>query len=99
MCLALAGHELLSSPQEGLNGLDFLANVQGSFHPNDLGQALIANTLTPTVNQAVIHELGNQGLVGPPAPEPDPLPPVATAPENPPAPPEPVVPEPVRRTR
>ncbi|MEU4493974.1 GDSL-type esterase/lipase family protein [Streptomyces sp. NPDC023998] len=89
---ALAGHELFS-PQEGLNGLDFL-NVQGSYHPNDLGQALIANTLTPTVNQAVIHELGNQGLVGPPAPEPDPLPPVATAPENPPAPPEPVVPEP-----
>ncbi|MFK4227036.1 GDSL-type esterase/lipase family protein [Streptomyces sp. NPDC019890] len=85
---ALAGHELFS-PQEGLNGLDFL-NVQGSYHPNDLGQALIANTLTPTVNQAVIHELGNQGLVGPPAPEPDPLPPVDTAPENPPAPPDPV---------
>ncbi|MGI5403469.1 GDSL-type esterase/lipase family protein [Streptomyces sp. CA-135486] len=90
---ALSGHELFS-PQEGLNGLDFL-NVQGSYHPNDLGQALIANTLTPTVNHAVIHELGNQGLVGPPAPEPDPLPTVDTAPENPPAPPDPVVPDPV----
>ncbi|MFI2350682.1 GDSL-type esterase/lipase family protein [Streptomyces sp. NPDC019443] len=90
---ALSGHELFS-PQEGLNGLDFL-NVQGSYHPNDLGQALIANTLTPAVNGAVIHELGNQGLVGPPAPEPDPLPPVDPAPENPPAPPDPVVPDPI----
>ncbi|WP_328680857.1 GDSL-type esterase/lipase family protein [Streptomyces sp. NBC_00322] len=89
---ALSGHELFS-PQEGLNGLDFL-NVQGSYHPNDLGQALIANTLTPTVNQAVIHELGNQGLVGPPAPEPDPLPPVDPAPENPPAPLDPGAPDP-----
>ncbi|WP_307659403.1 GDSL-type esterase/lipase family protein [Streptomyces sp. V1I1] len=90
---ALSGHELFS-PQEGLNGLDFL-NVQGSYHPNDLGQALIANTLTPAVNGAVIHELGNQGLVGPPAPEPDPLPPVDPAPENPPAPADPVVPDPI----
>lgn len=69
---ALAGHELFM-PQEGLNGLDFL-NLQGSYHPNDLGQTLLANTLGPTINQAVIHELANQGLVGPPAPDPLPLP-------------------------
>ncbi|MET7717468.1 SGNH/GDSL hydrolase family protein [Streptomyces sp. NPDC005407] len=80
---ALAGHELFM-PQEGLNGIDLL-NPQGSYHPNDLGQALIANVLTPTVNHAVIHELGIQGLVGPPAPDPMPLPVINTPPTaNPP---------------
>ncbi|MET8979920.1 SGNH/GDSL hydrolase family protein [Streptomyces sp. NPDC004539] len=75
---SLAGHELFTQ-QEGLNGLDFL-NLQGSYHPNDLGQTLISNTLTPTVNQAVIYALGNLGLVGPPAPAPLPLPTVDTPP-------------------
>ncbi|MEU6224503.1 SGNH/GDSL hydrolase family protein [Streptomyces sp. NPDC047042] len=75
---ALNGHELFTQ-QEGLNGLDFL-NLQGSYHPNDLGQTLISNTLTPTVNQAVIYALGNLGLVGPPAPDPQPLPTVDAPP-------------------
>ncbi|MFK0160671.1 SGNH/GDSL hydrolase family protein [Streptomyces sp. NPDC090493] len=75
---ALAGHELFTQ-QEGLNGLDFL-NLQGSYHPNDLGQTLISNALTPTVNQAVGYALGNLGLVGPPAPDPQPLPTVGTPP-------------------
>ncbi|MET8981076.1 hypothetical protein ABZX85_36290 [Streptomyces sp. NPDC004539] len=78
MTNALAGHELFTQ-QEGLNGLDFL-NLQGSYHPNDLGQTLISNALTPTVNQAVGYALGNLGLVGPPAPDPQPLPTVDTPP-------------------
>ncbi|WP_432072274.1 SGNH/GDSL hydrolase family protein [Streptomyces wuyuanensis] len=80
---ALSGHELFM-PQEGLNGLDFL-NLQGSYHPNALGQTLIANVLTPTVNHAVVHELGTQGLVGPPTPHSLPLPTIDAPPTaNPP---------------
>ncbi|WP_158812394.1 GDSL-type esterase/lipase family protein [Streptomyces fulvoviolaceus] len=85
---ALAGHELFSA-QEGLNGIDFL-NMQGSYHPNPIGQARLANALTPAVNQAVITALAYQNLVGPPAPTPDPVP----APTEPPAVNTPLPPDP-----
>ena len=59
---ALQGHELLSK-QEGLNGLD-LSNVQGSYHPNDLGQRLLGSVLQPYVEQAVNNQLARYGVQG-----------------------------------
>lgn len=59
---ALQGHELFTS-QEGLNGLT-PGNLQGSYHPNDLGQRLLASVLQPYVEQAVNDQLNSQGVQG-----------------------------------
>ncbi|HEV7652708.1 MAG TPA: hypothetical protein VGP26_31520 [Actinophytocola sp.] len=52
-----------SPSQEGLNGLD-LTNVQGSYHPNDLGKRLLGSVLQPYVEQAVNNQLTRFGVQG-----------------------------------
>ncbi|HKN98499.1 MAG TPA: SGNH/GDSL hydrolase family protein, partial [Pseudonocardiaceae bacterium] len=59
---ALEGHELFTS-QEGLNGLT-PGNVQGSYHPNDLGQQLLGATMQPYIQQAVNGQLQRLGVQG-----------------------------------
>ncbi len=59
---ALQGHELLTN-QEGLNGLT-PTNLQGSYHPNDLGQQLLGSVLQPYVEQAVNNQLARLGVQG-----------------------------------
>lgn len=59
---ALQGHELFTD-QEGLNGLT-PSNLQGSYHPNDLGQQLLGSVLMPYVEQAVNSQLAQQGVKG-----------------------------------
>lgn len=59
---ALQGHELFTN-QEGLNGLT-PGNLQGSYHPNDLGQRLLSSVLQPYVEQAVNGQLAMRGVQG-----------------------------------
>ncbi|MGH3876695.1 MAG: SGNH/GDSL hydrolase family protein [Actinophytocola sp.] len=59
---ALQGRELLTQ-QEALNGLT-PSNVQGSYHPNDLGQQLLGSVLQPYVEQAVNSQLAQRGFQG-----------------------------------
>jgi hypothetical protein len=59
---ALQGNELFTS-QEGLHGVD-PSNINGSFHPNDLGQRLLGSVLLPYVDKAVNEQLSRQGAQG-----------------------------------
>jgi hypothetical protein len=59
---ALQGNELFTN-QEGLHGVD-ASNVNGSYHPNDLGQRLLATVLLPYVVHAVNDQLAKRGVQG-----------------------------------
>ena len=60
---ALKGHELFTK-EEGLNGLT-PTNVQGSYHPNDLGQRLLGNALQPQIEKAINNQLERLGVKAP----------------------------------
>jgi hypothetical protein len=59
---ALEGHELFTN-QEGLNGLT-PGNLNGSYHPNDVGQQLLGATMQPYLTQAVNGQLQRLGVQG-----------------------------------
>jgi hypothetical protein len=58
--LSIAGHEL-TTEREGLNGL-LLSNINGSYHLNDLGLSLDAQTQGPSIISAVRDQFARIGV-------------------------------------
>ncbi|MBL8931398.1 MAG: hypothetical protein JNL54_14855 [Kineosporiaceae bacterium] len=85
---SLTGHELLGGGQEAVNGIS-LPNLNGSYHPNDLGQTLMAPAIAAGLDRAFTNLLEAEGLPRPTGPVPPTTPGPAPAPAPAPAAPAP----------